>query len=558
MMRGSADFNLRYALRALRRRLPLFLSCVLIVPAAAVAVSVVQKKKYTATASLFFRDPQFAQMVFGTSLAPAQVDPTRQAATNLDLVSLPRVAALTADRLHMTEQQVESAVTESNMGQSDLVTIQATARSPGLAAKLATTFANEYIAFRRDADRSTILSAEHPLQQQIASLPPTLLAGSFGQSLQSRLGQLRVLASLETGNAELVQAAEVPRGPSSPKPIRNGALGLFFGIVLGLGLIVLGETLDRRLRDPDEVEQIFERPVLAMLPESDELKGADPALLGIPEAEREALRMLWTNLRYFTLSRDIHSVLVTSADRGDGKSTVAWGIGIAAASAGRRTLLVEADLRSPSVARRLKVPPRAGLTSTLTGDATFDEAIVRVPLGRGEDGSNAARSMDVLCAGPRPPDPADLLQSHWVADFLTWLTDRYELIVIDTAPATVVSDTIPLITLVDGVVVVCKLGHTVRDHARRLRQQFDHLDAPVLGVVVNSLQEDGQYEYPYGYEYDPRSFRTSSHANGARARSEIQLASVPGSSREPGHENGHQRGGREGSSAGRLPPSGSD
>jgi capsular exopolysaccharide synthesis family protein len=328
------------------------------------------------------------------------------------------------------------------------------------------------------------------------------------------------------------------------------------GIVLGIGLVVLAETLDRRLRDADEVEQIFERPVLAMLPESDELKSADPALSAIPEAEREALRMLWTNLRYFTLSREIHSVLVTSADRGDGKSTVAWGIGVAAASAGRRTLLVEADLRSPSVARRLKLPSPPGLTSALTGDTTFDEAIVSVPVGRGEDASNAARTMDVLCSGPRPPDPADLLQSHWVADFLTWLTDRYELIVIDTAPATVVSDTIPLITLVDGVVVVCKLGHTVREHARRLRQQLDHLDAPMLGIVINSLQEDRQYEYPYGYDYDPSSLRTAPRTNGARPKTEIQLASVPGSSREPAEENGHQPGGREGSSTRPFPPSG--
>src|SRR5947209_16263711 len=126
MNRISTDFNVRYGLRALRRRLPLFLACVLLVPAAAVGVAMVQKKKYTATAELLFRNPGFDQMVFGSSLAPAQTDPTVQAATDLALASLPRVAALTAARLHLTESQVKSAVNESNMGQSNLVSIKAT------------------------------------------------------------------------------------------------------------------------------------------------------------------------------------------------------------------------------------------------------------------------------------------------------------------------------------------------------------------------------------------------------------------------------------------------
>jgi capsular exopolysaccharide synthesis family protein len=526
MSRASADFNLRYAVRALRRRLPLFLLPLLLVPAVAVGISLVQKKKYTTTASLLFRNPQFDQMIFGASFTPAETDPTRQAATNLDLVSLPRVAALTAARLHLSESQVSSAVTESSRDQSDLVSVQASARSPGFAAQLANTFAAEFIAFRRDADRATLASAELPLQKQIASLPRPVRYGTLGQSLESRLGQLRMLASLQTGDAELVQPAQVPSGPSSPKLLRNAALGIFFGIVLGIALVLLAEVFDRRLRDRAELEQIFERPLLGTIPESRKLKAADAALLAAAEADREAFRMLWTNLRYFTLSRGVRSVLITSADRGDGKSTVAWGLGLAAASAGKRTLVIEADLRNPSFAERFELPRRPGLTSALTGDATFDEAIMRVTLPRSTDDPNPTHWMDVLYAGPRPPDPTDLLQSHWVADFLGWVEERYDLIVADTAPAAVVSDTIPLITLVDGVIVVTRLGNTLRDHAQQLRQQLDHLSAPLLGIVVNSLQEDLLYEYPYGEGYEPPPSRTQRAANGARPRSEVERASV--------------------------------
>lgn len=512
----SADFHLRYALRAVRRRLPIVLACVLLVPAAAVGVSLLQKKQYTANAGLLFRDPQFSQQLFSTSFVQNQADPTRQAATNLALVSLPRVAALTAARIPgETQQQVSSAVSVGSDSQSDLVSIQATARDPRFAARLATTYSDQYIAFRRNADRATIGSAEVPLRQQIAALPAGERFGALGQTLQQRLSQLGVLASLQTGDAELVQPAQVPLGPSSPKPVRNGALGVFFGILLAAALVILAEALDRRLRDPAEVEQMFERPLLASVPDSGALNGADPALLAVPAAAREAFRMLSVNLRYFSLSRDIRSVLITSADHGDGKSTVAWGLAVAAASTGSRTLLIEADLRKPSFGSRFELPSRDGLTNVLAGDIPSTQAIMRLPLPLTEDDSTPARSMDVLLAGPRPPDPTDLLQSHRMGDFLRWLENHYDLIVIDTPPAAIVSDAIPLITMVHGVMIVTRLGNTVREHARRLRQQLDHLDAPTLGIVINSIQQADEYQYGYGYTTTP-----TPRENGARAKAQ--------------------------------------
>ena len=165
---------------------------------------------------------------------------------------------------------------------------------------------------------------------------------------------------------------------------------MFFGIVLGIALVLLAETLDRRLRDAAEIEQIFERPVLAALPESSALTMLDADLEGVPEAE--AFRMLWATLRYFTLSRDIRSVLITSADRDDGKSTVAWGLAAAAATAGKRVLLVEADLRNPTFANRFKLHAPTGLTNVLAGDLALADGVMRYRFSR--DGDD-----------PRPPSP---------------------------------------------------------------------------------------------------------------------------------------------------------
>src|SRR5919197_1725130 len=145
-MSHSAELNLRYALRALRRRLWIVCLCVVLVPAAAVAYSLLQKPEYTAKATLLFRDPQFDQRLFGDTFMQTPIDPAREAATNVGLVSLPRVAAQTAAQLPpMTEDEVSSAVTVKNAGQSDLATIEATARTPALAARLANTFADQYI-----------------------------------------------------------------------------------------------------------------------------------------------------------------------------------------------------------------------------------------------------------------------------------------------------------------------------------------------------------------------------------------------------------------------------
>lgn len=512
MSQTSADFNLRYVLGAGRRRLPIFLLCVAVVPLLAVGVSLLQEKEYTAEASLLFRDPEFDQKLFGSSFVRSQTDPARVAATNLELVSIPKVAALTAAKLgNVTQDQVTSAVKVTSAGQSDLISVEATAGNPGFSAKLANTFAQRYIAFRRGADRAKIRSAQAPLKRQIAALSEPQRSGALGQSLARRLSQLNVLASLQTGNAELLQPADVPRKQSAPKPVRNAAFGAFFGMLLGIAMVILAEALDRRLRDPAEVEHMFGRPLLAQLPKSSVLARPGPDL---PAAELEAFRMLWVNLRYFSLSRDISSVLVTSADRDDGKSTVAWGLAAAAASTGSRTLLVEADFRNPTFAPRFGLRSRKGLTGVLLGEFTRAEAVKRLALPLDEDDASPGRGMDVLTVGRRPPDPADLLQSSRMEDFLGEVEEEYDLVVIDTPPASVVSDAIPLATVVRGVIVVARLGNTGRDHLRRLQHQLDHMQAPVLGVVVNSTEQGDPYGYGYGYGTEVAR-RSERHSNGA-------------------------------------------
>lgn len=505
-------------LQALRRRLGVIFLCLLLTPAAALAVSLLQEKEYTAKASLLFRDPQFDQKLFGSTFVEESNDPAREAATNVELVSFEEVADRTARRLGrgLSGEDVSDATEVEAEGQSDVVSISANARDPEFAARLANTFGEEYVDFRRQADRSKIREAQQLVRRDLSGLSAKERRSDPGEQLAGRLSQLGVLASLQTGNAELAETARPPDDPSSPQPVRDAALGLVLGALLGLALALLVDRLDRRLRDPKEVEDAFERPVLAGLPESNALKNdADPLLRGVPEGEREAFRMLRANLRYFNVSRDIRSVLITSSGSGDGKSTVAWGLAVAAASSGSRTLLVEADLRHPSLAARYGLGSRRGLTSVLTGEVHRAAAISEIPVAASANDVQPVHSMDVMLAGPLPPNPTDLIESPPMADLIRDVEREYDLVVVDTPPVAIVSDAIPLLSMVGGVIVVSRLGKTTRDAVRHLRSQLDNLEAPLLGVVVNSVDSgSGYYGYGYGYGYGGP---TGGSPNGASA-----------------------------------------
>ena len=497
---ATDSWNSLSILGTLRRHVAVILACLILVPATAAAISLLQTKQYSASAALLFRDPQLDQKLFGSSFLDQSRDPAREAATNAELVSQQSVAARTAQRVGgvLTPKQIGEVVEASPEGQSDLVSVTATQPDPRFAARLANTYANEYIAIRREADRAKIGEAQQLVQRQLRALPADARSGPDGQSLRDRGEQLQILASLQTGNAEVAQEAVPPPDPSSPKTVRNVVLGLALGLALGVGLALLFERLDRRLRAPKEVEDIFERPVLAVVPETPELseeEQAGPASLSFQEAE--AFRMLRANLRYFNVDREIKSVLVTSASPGDGKSTVAWHLAAAAAAAGDKVLLIEADLRDPDLSTQHGLTSSQGLSTVLAGQANPDELLHQVPVASPRRGGEVP-TMHVLTAGPLPPNPTDLMESEAMRSIVR--DAEADLVVVDTPPTSIVSDAIPLLSEVSGVIVVVRLEKNTRESTTHLRDQLKNLGARTLGIVVNGMSRQSGL-YGYGYEY---------------------------------------------------------
>ncbi len=496
----SAD--LAAILRAIRRRAWLVLVCALLSVAAAAAVSLSQEKEFTATAALLFRDPGLDQKLFGSTYLPPSSDPAREAATNVKLVSLEVVADRTARRLKngLDGTRVAALVDVAAQGNSDVVSVNARGRTPQAAATLANAFTSQYIAFRRDADRAKISEAQRLVESRL----PLANDRSDRERLLSQAQQLRVLASLQTGNAELVQPAKPPGAPSSPKTLRNSVLGFILGLLIGVMLAVGLERLDRRLRTTDDIQEVVDLPLLGSVPLSAELGGSQ-ALRSPLLAE--AFRMLRARLRYFNVDRKMSSIMVTSALPREGKSTVAWNLAAAAASMGEReVILVELDLHRPTIATRYGLPSSPGLSELLSHDIDVATATQQVHISApGEESAGSA--FNVIVAGRRPPNPAALLDSTRMLELLATLAERYDLVVFDTPPASVVSDAIPLMERVEGVIVVTRLGESTRDSLRAFAHTLTQVHARVLGVVANGDVTDAK-AYDYGY-YDDWQARPS-------------------------------------------------
>lgn len=470
-----------------RRNFLVLAICLVTVPAAALAYSLLQTKQYTASASLLFGATSLDQRLQSSSLSE-EADPERVAATNLKLVSLRRVSVLTSEAIDepaLTPTEVSDKVEVNPEGESDLVSVDATDQSPELAAELANTFARQYIDFRRSSDRAKVRRAQALIDAQLQDLSPAARGSEIGENLEQRRRQLEVLGALQTGNAELVQPAAAPTSPSSPQTERNVALGILLGLFLGLGLTLLREQLDRRVRDVEDVEELFAVPVLGTIPQSRVIPELSPgAELPPTGMEGEAFRMLRANLRYFNVDRDVRTILITSAAPQDGKTTVSWNIALAEARAGDRVLLLEADLRRPAIAGNLGIPtPEEGLSLVLAGASEAKDAIQNV------------HGVDVLPAGPLPPNPAELIESQRMAELLAWAEREYDRVIIDTPPAAVVADALSLFNRVGGVVVVTRLQQSQHDAAVNLRDQLVNTGAPVLGIVVNGVAAPAESSY---------------------------------------------------------------
>lgn len=503
--------SLRDYLRVLRSHRLLILGFTIAFAAAAFLVSSLQEKEYRAETDLLFRDISSDLSLIGRASIP-ELAPDQRAAINADRVTRPDVVDRVRRSLNtnLSNGQIQSEISTDVGSQTNFVIVRATDKDPQFAAKLANAFGEEVQALDTAEVRDRLDKVITGLN---ADVRRARKAGDLVtvQVDQTQLAQLQTVRDLARP-VEVASAAEPPAEPSSPRTRRNTALGALVGLAFGLLAAFLRDSLDRRLRNTDEVQAELHLPVIGRIPD-DALGHAGFANGTVEDADAEshleAFRMLRTNLEFLQSGTPLKTVMVTSGLPEEGKSTVALALAGAAAVAGKRTLLVECDLRRPCLSERLGIDEVPGLTDYLVGDAKPAEILQVVKLGAvapgngasgSEDQDDEASSMVCITAGSTAQLPAEMLGSERFSNFLTKVSRAYDIVVLDTSPILSVVDALELAPQVDGLLVCVRLSRTTRDEAKAAREALGHLPGKPTGVVVTGYRpgDDSYYGYAYG------------------------------------------------------------
>jgi polysaccharide biosynthesis transport protein len=485
-------------LRAIRRRWQVVALVTALVLAGALTISLTSEKQYEAAADLLFGGQSQVETLVSPDGSSGSNDPERDLNTDVQLIKLDTVAQAVLKRLRLdtSVEDLLKPVEPETSSTSDIVAVIATDPSAVQAAAIANAFAEEYVAYRRRAARQALVQASDLAKTRYQALPASQKATEEGRQLAARARELEITAALQTGGVEVVRNARVPTDAASPRPKLSAALGLFLGLIIGAAIALGLEFADRRIKDEEGVERVFDLPLVAAIPPPPR-RGVDDHL------QREAYGLLAANVRLSTPG-DSQVLMVTSPSPADGKTSVALGLSRALARLGVRVILIESDLRRPSIARYVGLPPRPGLAALLTGasqhlahelvwlDATSMEPVTMDDLKEGV-------SFAAVVAGSVPANPQRLLARKEMAEVIETARSLADVVIIDTPPIGTVNDSATLARYVDSVLVVARLNKTTKDAARRALRVLHNLSSDLVGVVATDAPVVDQYAY-YGID----------------------------------------------------------
>jgi capsular exopolysaccharide synthesis family protein len=369
------------------------------------------------------------------------------------------------------------------------------------------------------------LSVTDPNPQKAADIS-NAIAASLGTTV-SQIAPKGVNNST-TVSARTIQHASVPLAPSSPNLRLNIVAGLVLGLILGFLILVLKELLDTRVHNAEAATEVAGVPLLGSI-QRESRKAVGPVLARDPLSNAaENFRQLRSNLGFVAVDSNTFGFVVTSSIPGEGKSLIATNLAMAYAESDQRVLLIDADLRRPTIAKNTGLVGSAGLTSLLVGRASLEDVVQRWGTGQ----------LDVLTSGPIPPNPSELLSSRAMADLLAAAMDDYDVVIVDTAPTAAAADASILARLVDGAVVVVDRTAT---HRAQLAQAMDSLEksgVSVLGLVLNRVApRKDRHAYYYTAIEEPKPRRSFGLGRGRIGGRSVAAAAVPpgvkGSSSRP-------------------------
>jgi len=327
------------------------------------------------------------------------------------------------------------------------------------------------------------------------------LAYETYKSLARKVAEVDVAAQSKSTEVKFAVPAVAPRAPVAPRKMMNTLLAAVVGLMLAVGVAFVAEYMDDSLR-ADEVEQLLQVPVLAQVPSWERARFDGQALavaLIDPQAPlTESLRSLRTNLQVLT-TEPLRSLLVTSPDPEEGKSTVVANLGIVTAQAGKKVVLVDGDLRRPTLHKHFGLPNEKGLSNLLVEKESSAAGFLQ------ETGVPGLR---LMASGPLPPSPADLLSSSRLSAILAELREDSDMVLVDSPAAQAIPDALLLAKWVDGVLLVAEPGATGREAAMKAQASLARAGARLLGVVLTKVNAASVSAYRYYATADPRRRRS--------------------------------------------------
>jgi capsular exopolysaccharide synthesis family protein len=471
------DFGgqIRELTRVLREQWWIILVCLVLTTFAAAAYTSTADKEYESAAKLLLHPDNLSSNIAGTGIAG--VDPTRQANTDAQLASSPAVAARVRKQLKKAYSPI--SVKTSVNPDANILTITVRDGSPRSAARVANAFARKFIRFRRDTNKERY---ERALETVRGRLAQTREGTQDYVALRAQAKQLKLLVSLQTGDAELVQPAVPVTQAVSPDPARNIALGAVIGLLLGLFLAFLRERLDRRVKNEDQLAALLPGvPIIGLVPEP-RRKRATQLMAA------EGFHTLRANLRLIDHVRPLKTLLVTSAAPGEGKSTVALNLALAMIEKGESALVLDADLRRPSLTERLNADRRVGVSTILAGEGTIDTSVQQRPAHASRNGDGPSVTLDgelpIVAAGPEAPNLQLLLNDRSIGALLEASRARSEVVIFDGPPVGSFADMLPLAREIDGVILTVRLYHSRTDQLKRFAAQLENASIEPVGIVV--------------------------------------------------------------------------
>ena len=320
------------------------------------------------------------------------------------------------------------------------------------------------------------------------------------ESLLQRAKETGVSTELKTSNIRVVDQAERPRDPVSPRKALNLTLALFGGGLLAFGLAFFFEYVDSRIKTPDEIKVHLGLPSLGMVPALDPKtwKGREPLInSGVPPDFAEAFRALRTNVLFSSAEEGTRSLVVTSTGPGEGKTMVAANLAIGFAQTGQRVILIDADMRRPRVHEMFKQKQQPGLSNLLVGQRSPSETIRK----------SSVPGLWLLTAGHLPPNPAELLNSVRFKEFMRLLGGHFDSVIIDSPPIMAVTDAAIAASAATGIVFVVGSEMTSRHAARAAIEQLQNGRPHFLGAVLNRVElERHAYYYSSYYRREYRQY----------------------------------------------------